>query len=178
MRTKRCYKCGGKKTLEEFCRNKAKKDGRNHQCKICQNANARARYTKDPEKIRAQKRTHYAKNHDEIRAREKARRGKDYEKIRAQERLSEVKPQNRERKNAREKARRTAYSEKINTSKRTRRAKNLGKYRAQERKSYHKIKGGMIVFELMIAANIIQSEFVKGIEDGNKSINNPKRKPV
>lgn len=129
------------------------------------NARRRARRAKDPEKYRAQERARGIKNREKINAQKRARLAKDPEKRKAQRK-------------ARSRARRAKDPEKVNAQQRACRIKKPEKYRAKNRKGYHKRKGGMIVFELMIAANIIKREFMKGTDDGNKSINNPKRKPV
>lgn len=44
MTTKKCYKCQTSKSLEEFSRNKSRKDGLNNQCKKCQVEYGRCHY--------------------------------------------------------------------------------------------------------------------------------------
>lgn len=49
---KACTRCGEEKPLDEFTKDKRSRDGRQARCKLCNNADARARYakyTEDPE---------------------------------------------------------------------------------------------------------------------------------
>ncbi len=84
--TKRCSKCGETKSINEFYKNKSRKDGRSAWCKACDNANNkkyvqnnqermkeyyRQKYWKDPEKHRTSRKRSNIKNKDAIAERRK-----------------------------------------------------------------------------------------------------------
>lgn len=56
---KLCPTCGQRKTIDQFPRNKRKKDGLDRQCKECTNARIRAAYAKDPAKKIAKTRQYH-----------------------------------------------------------------------------------------------------------------------
>lgn len=68
---KLCTKCGESKTLEEFYKNKSRKDGLDYNCKICCKFRQRLSYEANPEphKARTLRSYHKNKNPDRIRKR-------------------------------------------------------------------------------------------------------------
>lgn len=136
----------------------------------------RARDALDPERIKVretreakkQDRTQHPEKYDALeREKSKAWWAENREKINAQRRDRYANDSVvRANEFGRDKRRRPQQNE----AAKRRRVQNPGKYRAKERKSRHQRKGDMIAFELMLAANIIQSEFRKGIEDKNEAM--------
>lgn len=61
---KRCHTCGLEKPLSEFHRNKAKKDGHEHRCKVCNNSRLREAYAKNPAPKTAKTRQYHLEHPD------------------------------------------------------------------------------------------------------------------
>ena len=66
METKICYKCREEKPLEEFYRDKTRKDGRHSLCKTCSNQRMKLYYQKNSEEIKNRARN-WEKNNREKR---------------------------------------------------------------------------------------------------------------
>ena len=64
--TKRCTKCGEVKSLEEFHKNRAAKDGLQNHCKSCIAEYGRKRYAERGDEIRASVRTYRAENREKV----------------------------------------------------------------------------------------------------------------
>lgn len=62
MSEKRCTKCGVVKSLDEFYRNKSRRDGRSSRCKSCSGEESRNYYAAHPEKVRERDRKYRAAN--------------------------------------------------------------------------------------------------------------------
>ena len=61
---KRCARCKRRKTVEEFTRNKANKDGLSSYCRRCNNEHVKAQYRKDPTRAIAAAKAWRAANRD------------------------------------------------------------------------------------------------------------------
>ena len=61
METKLCPKCGEEKTVDNFAKNKTRKDGLQCQCRTCLSAYKRASYRRNPRKKKEYVRDRYAK---------------------------------------------------------------------------------------------------------------------
>ena len=133
MKTKRCTKCNEVKPLDEFHKRKKCKYGRRTECKICGNAQDRARYAKNPEKILKQARIRRAKDPEKFRAWSRVYEAKNPEKRNAQQRALRAKNLERYRNYDRTRDREKAYAKQ-----KARIAENPEKYRATNRKSYLK----------------------------------------
>jgi len=78
---KKCSKCGVVKGVEEFYKNKSKKDGYSDQCKIC-GRQCRKQYREtNPEKIRQEKKRYREANRDKAKLLSKQYREANPEKI-------------------------------------------------------------------------------------------------
>lgn len=64
--SKKCSKCNEEKTLEEFHRDRAAKDGRGSQCKQCVNERAARFREENRDRLRVYAMEYYTKNRDEL----------------------------------------------------------------------------------------------------------------
>lgn len=111
---KRCPKCGETKNIDEFYKNKSRKDGRSVWCKICDNANNKKyiqnnkehmreyykeKYWKNPEKYRENRRRSNINNKDIIEERRKIYYQNNKDLILLRDKI--YKDKNRDRVNAR-----------------------------------------------------------------------------
>jgi hypothetical protein len=95
---KTCTKCGQRKPVTEFTKDKQKADGLRPSCKACkhewsvkyyeatkerQSAYAKAWAAANPEKKKANKKRYYARHAEEVKAKVQAWRSKNLEKVRA-----------------------------------------------------------------------------------------------
>lgn len=120
MTTKTCTKCGETKTVDQFSKDRTKRDGRRPSCKTCTAAQRRAHYEANREQINARQRAYNEANREEISARKRAYRAGHREKISAQKRA--YYESNREEISARNRAYNEANRDKINARNRTHRA--------------------------------------------------------
>lgn len=143
---KTCTKCSETKLLEEFCRVKTMKDGRQSWCKKCEKARSKA-YRKanlekckaraanyhvaNKEKINTKNRDRYAANPEKSSARKKADRLANPEKFKARSRAY-IKA-NKEKIKVRDKVYREVYKEKISASRKVYYAVNREKIKAREK---------------------------------------------
>ena len=67
--TKHCHQCDTTKTVDQFYKHRSKEDGRQTQCKDCQKARQKARYSEHGEEIRSKVKAYYAANREEVIAR-------------------------------------------------------------------------------------------------------------
>ena len=79
MKTKKCSKCGIEKPLEEFCKDKSRKDGYAYLCKVCHNAHTKEWHKKNP----TYKVGYVRKNRAKINEQQRERRRKNPEYHRA-----------------------------------------------------------------------------------------------
>lgn len=84
MDNKKCYKCGEIKSLCDFYKNKDRKDGLDHTCKICKKEYA-IQYRIKNKKLIAQKRKEYTlENKEKVKSQKLKSRIKNKEKIKVQ----------------------------------------------------------------------------------------------
>ena len=62
--TKRCPRCGETKSIDDFYKNKSRKDGHSAWCKTCDNANNKKYVQNNQEHMREYERYEYYKNHE------------------------------------------------------------------------------------------------------------------
>lgn len=76
---KRCPKCGETKSIDDFYKNKSRKDGYSAWCKACDNASNKKYVQNNREHMREYERYEYYKNHEEHkrRSREYVKKNKD-----------------------------------------------------------------------------------------------------
>lgn len=90
VETKVCSKCGEEKALEEFGRDRRRKDGRRAMCRACSRAYDRARgkkyYEQNKEKVLARIRNYRANNLELVREQERNRRSSPEARAAARER--------------------------------------------------------------------------------------------
>lgn len=80
---KTCTKCGETKPLEEFHRNKRRKDGRYPYCKLCKSADDRAYREANRDRIAVRKGAYYAENKERINAANSRWNRENRDKVRA-----------------------------------------------------------------------------------------------
>ena len=83
---KTCSKCGETKSVAEFHKKTASKDGLNKSCKACINERIKAHYQANRERILAEKRSYRAANRERILAEKKIYYEANRERIRAESR--------------------------------------------------------------------------------------------
>lgn len=64
---KKCYKCKEEKNLQEFAKDKSKKDGLNSSCKVCSKLMVKNYHKENKEKIKASRKIYNQKNKDKNR---------------------------------------------------------------------------------------------------------------
>ena len=83
METKICYKCGEEKPLEEFYKDKTRKDGRHSLCKTCSNQRMKLYYQKNSEEIKNRARNWEKNNREKRNASVKKWKDKHRDEVRA-----------------------------------------------------------------------------------------------
>lgn len=78
--TRTCSRCGLRKQLEDYYKDKLGTKGRRSYCKECQKSSISARYKNDPEKKREYQRQHRIENLSEVRQKDLERYERDKEK--------------------------------------------------------------------------------------------------
>lgn len=78
---KRCPKCGETKSIDEFYKNKSRKDGHSAWCKVCDNANNKRYVQNNREHMREYERYDYYKNHEDHKRRRREYVKNNKEKI-------------------------------------------------------------------------------------------------
>ena len=73
-----CKKCGENKPLSEYHKKKQSKDGHESACKVCRNAERKAYYEANREKVTAQQKAYYEANREEILVANKAYHAEKY----------------------------------------------------------------------------------------------------
>lgn len=73
MDEKTCTKCGETKPLDEFSRDRSKKDGRSTRCRVCRRSADRQRWAGNVEQINARRRAKYAADPESFRTASRAR---------------------------------------------------------------------------------------------------------
>lgn len=81
MNTKQCPKCGETKCIDEFYRNKSRKDGCSAWCKICDNMSHKRYVTNNREHMREYDKNDYYKNHEKHLQQRKESNERNKEKI-------------------------------------------------------------------------------------------------
>ena len=66
METKTCSKCGEEKPLDEYHKNKGRKDGYQYECKKCATERSKEYYSENKEKLLEQRKEYYSENKDKI----------------------------------------------------------------------------------------------------------------
>lgn len=72
MTTKTCTKCGETKSADQFYKNRTRKNGVKPRCKTCSDAQHRAYYETNRDKINARRRAYREENRDKINAQSRA----------------------------------------------------------------------------------------------------------
>jgi len=81
VETKKCPRCGEIKPLSSFNKNKARKDGRQSICRICQRLQNKQYYQDDPDKVLQYAKKYYQGNRGRILRRQKEYRQNNPDKV-------------------------------------------------------------------------------------------------
>ena len=129
-----CTKCNEDKPLSEYGKRKDSKDGHRNDCKVCRNAEKKAYYEANREKVLATEKARYEANREEILAEKKAYREANREEIAARKKA--YREVSREKVAAANKAYYEANREKLKAESRAYREANRDEIAARK-KAYH-----------------------------------------
>jgi len=85
--TKHCTKCETTKTVDQFHRDRSKKDGLQTQCKTCVKAKQKAYRAANPKEIAAKKKIYYEANREKIAEKGKRYREENHEAVQERKRI-------------------------------------------------------------------------------------------
>lgn len=143
--SKRCTRCREIKPLDDFHRDKGKKDGRSSYCKECAVENAQIYYRENREKCRKRQREYYKENSEEIRRRSagyyEAHKGSEEFRLQRSESGRRYREANKDKVKARHKHYHEENYERVLESQRQYRARNSAKL-SEKNKQYRAENAG------------------------------------